>query len=441
MFSSTRLVSAILLALATLAARATEIDYTLYSGVEHSDNIRLSSDNAKGESSLLPGFNFSLLQNGATVQANIAGDIHYRRYLGGDYTDQTQSSLAGHVNWVMLPGRLDLTAEDFASVQPVDTLASNAPENLQQTNVYSLGPTLHFRLGETLSGEGELRYINSYAQKTKSFNSQRGQAALRILKSLNATDQLSLNVETRRVTFSEPLQGNADYNGSEAYARYVSKLNHVDLDVALGYSQVSLDRAASRKASSPLARLIVNWHATERTTLGVTGSRQYSDAAQGLMRQPAQNISGSSGATVGGINGGTNAGNAVVSAQVYEERRAELNYAFRTERLLLTLAARNSKLEYSEDPTFNQTARGGSVGIDYRLQPTLTLSAYYETERRTYQTLDRKDRTRQVLLTLTRQVNAHWSWRTSLSQQTRSSNAVGRGFHENLIYVGVAYAR
>ena len=118
-----------------------------------------------------------------------------------------------------------------------------------------------------------------------------------------------------------------------------------------------------------------------------------------------------------------------------------MNYSFRTDRLLFTIAPKYARLIYSEDPTFNQTSRGGSVGIDYRLRPTLTLSGYYETDRRTYQTLDRRDRTNQYLVTLIRQVNRHWSWRTSFSQQHRSSNAAGQDFRENLIYVGFAYAR
>lgn len=447
MSSSIKLASAIALALAlaTRNAAAAELNYTLYSGVEHSDNIQLTSTQPQGESSLVPGFNFSLLQDGATVQANVAGDVQYRHYLGGDYTDQTHTSLAGQVNWVMLPSRLDMTAEDFASVEPVDSLASNAPANQQQTNVFSLGPTLHFRLGDTLKGQGELRYINSYAQKTKNFNSQRGQAAFRLIRNLNTTDQLSLNLETRRVTFRDQILGNSNYTGSTAYTRYYSKLKDIDIDAALGYSHMSFDGSPGQSESTPMARLIVNWHATQRSTFGFAGTREYSDAAEDLMRQPIERFIDSNNDVTRGLNGGSTGsgsiGNAVIDAQVYEERRVEVNYTFHTERLQLTLAPEYSRLIYSEDPTYNQTSHGGSAAIGYRLRPTLTLSAYFDTDRRTYQTLNRSDRTNRYMVTLARQVNRHWSWRTSYSYQDRSSNSVGQNFHENLIYVGIAYAR
>lgn len=443
MSSSTKLAGAIALALAlaTQTVSAVELNYTLYSGLEHSDNIQLSSTQPQGESSLIPGFNFSLLQNGATVQANIAGDVQYRHYLGSGYTDQTHTSLAGQVNWVMLPSRLDMTAEDYASVQPVDSLASNAPANLQQTNVFSLGPTLHFRLGDGIRGQGELRYINSYAQKTKDFNSQRGQASLRLIKSLSKTDQLSLNFEKRRVTLPDQAAGNTNYDGTEVYARYYSMLNHIDIDAALGYSHLSFDRGATRSESSPMARLTVNWRMTQRNSLGISGSRQYSDAAEGLTFQPNQNVLETTIGITGGNNGSSNIGNAVVDSQVYEERRAQLNYTFHTERLQLVLAPEYSRLIYSEIQTYNQTSRGGSAGIDYRLSPTLTLSAYYENDRRTYQALDRHDRTKQYLLAVARKVNMHWSWRASFSHQNRRSDGVGQGFRENLVYFGVAYAR
>lgn len=439
MSRSIKLASAIALALASTpqAASAVQLDYTLYSGIEHSDNIRLTSTQPIDASSLIPGFNFSLVQEGATVQANVTGDVQYRHYLSSQFTDQTHTSLAGRVNWVMLPSRLDMTAEDFASVQPVDSLASNSPENLQQTNVFTLGPTLHFQLGNTLKGQGELRYINSYAQKTKSFNSQRGEAALRLIKSLNSTDQLSFNAESRRITFPNQSLGNTNYNSNELYARYFSKLAQIDIDAAVGWSRLTFDNQAMPSESSPLARLIVDWHITDRSTFGVVGSRQYSDAAQGLTQRPP--LTGPDYG--GGINGGTNTGNAVVTAQVYLERRAEVNYSFRTERLLFTVSPKYARLVYPENPAFTQTSRGGSIGIDYALRPTLTLSSYVETDRRTYQTLGRRDRTNQYLVSLVRQVNRHWSWRASLSQQHRSSNTAGQDFRENLIYVGVAYAR
>jgi len=433
-----RLASVIALALvaAPYSTSAAEFDYTLYTGIEHSDNINLSATQPLSQNVVIPGFNFTLAQQGATFQANLTGDMQYRDYLGNQFSSRTQTQLAGQANWTVLPDRLDLTAQDYAGVQPVDSLVSNAPANRQQTNVFTLGPTLHFRLGETLLGQAELRYINSYAQKTQGFNSQRGEAALRIVKNINATDQLSANAETRRTTFANA-QGGPNYSRNELFGRYVSKLKQLDIDAAFGWSRLTFDGAAARSLSSPLARLTLAWRMTERSALALSASRQYSDAADGLMRQPGQ------GGIVdpGGINGGTNTGNAVINSQIYLERRLGLIYSFRSQRLLFTAAPEYYKLSYTNDPTFNQIAHGGALGLDYTLRPTLTLSTYVHAERLSYQTLDRRDRNLGYEVSLIRQVNTHWSWRTSFRHQQRSSSAPNRSFQENQIYFGIAYKR
>lgn len=428
------------------AATAAQFNYSLYAGIVHSDNINLTNTDPISQNVLIPGVNFNFMQQGATIQANAIGNIEFRKYLGNDFSSQTQTQLAGRVNWTVAPQRLDLTLEDYASVQPVDNLASNAPANQQQTNVFSIGPTLHFDLGTALHGQGELRYVNSKAQKTKGFNSSRGLAALRIIRDLNATDQLSLNAETQRTNFDHAESG-PNYNRNEAFLGYVSHLAHVDIDAAFGWSKLEFDKSSARTISSPLVRAALAWRLTEQTTLTAAGSRQFSDAALG-MQQAGQapiggdavggNIGGSGG---GGIAGGANAGNTAVNSEVYTERRGSLSYGFRTERLLLSVTPTYRKLDYVVNPLFNQTGRGGNVGIQYQLQPSMQLSASAQSERLTYQTLIRRDESFGYDVTLSKQTTPHWGWRIAYSHQQRRSSIPTQGFHENRIYFGVAFTR
>jgi hypothetical protein len=446
----TQLASGIALALALvpLASTASELNYTLYAGLERSDNIQLVDTNPISQTALVPGFNFSLVQQGATIQANVIGDMQYRDYLGSRFSSQTQTSLAGTVNWSVLPKQLDLTLNDYASVQPVDYLVSDAPSNQQQTNVLSFGPTLHFHVGNGFDGQAELRYLNSYAQKTQSFNSQRGLAALRLERRLNPTDQLSFNVEQHRVVFNNRDQGGADYNNTDLYARYVSRLASLDVDAALGWSRITFSQPVGGTETSPLARLSLIWHMTERSTFGAVGSRQYSDAAEGLMQPttlggaaPVGANGGIDGGINGGINGSSNTGDITVTSEVYLERRAEVSYSYRIARLQFTVAPRYSRLTYKETPVFNQTVRELGTGLDYNLSPTVTLSGYYEKESRSYQTLDRTDRSTGYIIGLTRQINMHWSWRTNFTRRWRTSNVPAAGFNENRVYLGFSYTR
>ncbi|OOG50994.1 outer membrane beta-barrel protein [Rhodanobacter sp. C01] len=422
------------LAAASGAAFAGQLDYTLYTGIEHSSNINLSTTDPISQNILIPGLDFTYTQQGSTLQANIAGDLEYRDFFGNRFNNQTQVQLAGQANWTVSPQRLDFTVQDFAGIQPIDSLASNAPNNQQQTNVFALGPTLHFQLGGTLRGQAELTYINSYAQKTDEFNSQRGQAALRIFKELNPTDLLSVNIESQRIAFSNS-DGGPDYTRNEVYGEYVSKLTHFDLDAVLGWSQIDFDGAGAQTASSPLARVSLDWRFTERSTFTVAAAHQYSDAAQGMMVQPGI------GQIVVPTTGGISAGDTTINSQVYLERTVELGYAYRADRFTVTVAPSYTKLSYLNGPTFNQSGHGGNFAIDYRLRPTLTLTAFANQQTTKYQTLDRRDNTVNYGLNLTEQWTPHWSWRASVSRQRRNSNSLDQSYRENEIYLGIVYKR
>ena len=422
------------LAAASGVASAGQLDYTLYTGIEHSNNITLSTTDPISQNILIPGLNFQYTQQGSTLQANVAGDLEYRDFLGNTFNNQTQVQLAGQANWTVSPQRLDFTVQDFAGIQPIDSLVSNAPNNQQQTNVFTLGPTLHFRLGDTLRGQAELTYINSYAQKTDEFNSQRGQAALRVFKDLDATDLLSANLTSQRIAFSNS-DGGPDYTRNELYGEYVSKLVQFDLDAVLGWTQIDFDGAGTHTASSPLARVTLDWRFTERSTFTVAAARQYSDAAQSMMVLP-----GTSQIVVP-TAGGISTGDTTINSQVYLERSVELGYAYRADRFTVSVAPSYTKLSYLNGPTFNQSGYGGNLSIDYRLRPTLTLSAFAIQENTKYQTLARRDNTISYGLNLTEQWTPHWSWRASLSRQRRNSNSLDQSYRENEIYVGVVYKR
>lgn len=430
MLASINLARAITLGLAavSLAVPAAQLDYTLYTGAEHSDNVNLASTHPVAQSTLIPGVNFTFVQNGSRFQANLAGTLEYRDYLGSDFSNQMRALFAGQAAWTILPQRLDLTVEDYAGIQPVDQLASKSPSNLQQTNVAKIGPTLYFHPGDALRGQVDLRYIDSRAEKSKNFDSARGLAALHIFRDIDPLSVLSANAQVQHVHF--PSAVTSDYDRSEVFAGYVSKLAHLDVDAALGWSRLDFRTAGQPSIASPMVRMAVDWRVSERSTFTLAGSRQYSDSALD-MSQPRNATPGNA------IEGG----NATVNSLVYLERRVGVSYVLHTERMSLSVAPAWLRLSYSNDPTFNQIGRGGIVGIDYRLRPTLTLAVLATSEQLTYQSIDRRDRTTSCEISLAQQWNTHWGWRASMLRERRNSNAANQGFRENRIYFGVSYKR
>lgn len=451
--ASSRLACAIVVGLAAAPSMvlAGTLNYTLYGGVEHSNNIALSSDNPVSENVLTPGGTFQFTQMGSTFQANVAGTVEYRKYLQNHFDSQLQTQLGGQANWTVVQDRLDFSVEDYAGVQPVDQLSADSPDNQQQTNVLVAGPTLRMRFGQAARGQFELRYINSYASKVDEFDSSRGLAAFRVFRDLSPTDTLSGNVEFQRVDFDNQ-PDDANYDRKEAFVRYTSTLAHFDADILAGGTRLEFD--GGRTTSAPLVRLRLGWDPTTRTSFTLTGAYQYADAAQDIITTPGAFGAGLSNdrvepidpfAVTGGLGAGTGTGigtgSVVIGSEVYKERRLDASWNWRGDRLTVTVSPAFSKLRYLDDPTFDQNDRGLSVGIGYRLRPTVTLSGFVTGDRLTYQTFDRKDTTVRMGLNLTQQWNRHWSGQVSVARERRSSTAAGQDYRATAIFIGVVYRR
>lgn len=451
-----RLTQAIVLGLVCAVpaiSQAGTLDYTLYGGLEHSNNITLSSDNPVSENVLTPGATFQFTQMGSTFQANVAGTFEYRKYLQNHFDSQTQTQIAGQGNWTVLPERLDFSVEDYAGVQPVDQLSSDSPDNQQQTNVVAVGPTLHMRFGDATRGQVELRYINSYASKVDDFNSNRGMAAFRLYRDLTPTDTLSGNLEYQDVNFDNQ-PDSADYKREEAYLRYTSQLAHFDADVMLGGTRINFKEGRDRDA--PLLRVQVGWQPTVRNSFTVSGAYQYADAATDILTTPSVYGLGGTGnadrtealdpfANTGGLGRGSlsgiGVGSAVIGSQVYKEKRVDATWNWKSERLSITVSPAWNKLRYIDDRTFDQTGKGISLGVGYRLTPTSTLTGFATGDKLTYDTISRTDNTVRLGLDFGQQFNRHWSWHASVARERRTSDAVGQSYRESEFFIGVVYRR
>ena len=419
-------------ALAAGSAGAWQLDYSLQGALGYSDNINESASAPVGEAILIPRVDFDFREDGAVLQAHAAGRVEYRDYLQGDFNNEFRGQLSALATWIISPQRLNFDFEDHAAVEPVNTLATNAPNNQQQTNVFTLGPTLNFRLFETLKGQAEVRLSNTTASKTKDFDSDRGMAALRAIHDLNPTDTLSGNVEFQHVHFTDA-SGGPDYNRADGFARYQSKLSELDLDLAAGYSRLNFS-APGGSNSGPLARGKLTWHATPSQTLALGVLRQYSDASQDLAVDPrglAAIVSGT----------GIVVGTTPITSQVYLERRLSLEYAYQNERWHAGVQPYWRKLDYVIDPTLDQKAHGATAGISYRLRPLWTLAFDATEETRDYQAFARQDEDVHLDLSATDRLTRQWSVRADLIRNERHSTAADQRFHENIAFLTVIFTR
>jgi len=422
------LCTALLLTLPGVAT-AVDLDYVLGASLLHSDNIQLRSFDETNDTVISPNASFEARQDGSTVQMTATGNLAYLHYMRGTFDDEVRGELAAHVNWVVVPQRMDFVLRENLDRQPVDVLAGFNPNNQQQVNVLITGPTFYARFGEASRGQLDLRYGNSYAEKTRNFNSDRYNLAAHVVRDLSTTASVSANVEGTHAQFDD---STANFSRYDAYLGYVLNLTSTDINVDAGYSRLRLN-ATGRAEGSPMARVTLAWRPTQRHVFDGDLSYQFIDAAQGLLT----NTAGLEGPIIGDLA----PGDVVIGPQVFRQRRLQLGYKYRDERLSLLVQPYYQRARYLVDLGGDETRRGATLTVDYKLRPLVTLSLVVARTSRRFEDIDRRDNDTVAYLSLANQLTRHWSWQMGLQRRARDSSEFGASYAENAVVFSVNYRR
>lgn len=409
-------------------ALAARVDYTIDAGIENNSNVTMAPSDPIEQRYLRTGVGFSITENVSALQLNLDGRAEYRDYEDDIFADTVDGTLSGRMNWVAIPGRLFFQVEDNLTVQPVDSLVPDGPGNRQQVNVFSAGPTVLFNWTSSLHGQAELRYVNSDAEVTDEFNSQRLAAAVRTIKDLSPTSRVSLNVQAQRVDFDDDIVAR-DYNRYDVYGRYVRELANFELGADLGYSRIDYRQGESR--SEPLLRADAEWNLSPRSQLTAAVSSQFSDTATDALAGIQSEST---------IPQNVLTGDAVVNASPYEVRSLDLGYRYTTTRFNTSIAPYAQKRDYVDSDTFDQKTRGARFDLHWLMRRSLTLGSYATWERLDYTQLNREERTSRVGVSLEYQWAPRWSARLYGERYKRESTEVNQDVAQNIVYLSIAYS-
>jgi uncharacterized protein (PEP-CTERM system associated) len=271
-----RLPLALLLALPG-GAFAFDLEYRLGTSVLYSDNINLSELAPDEETVVAPEFEFTARQVGSTLEFNARGALQYLDYQSGAYKSEFRGEFAGQLQWKMIPQRLDFVVEDYLSQQPIDITSGVTPNNRQQVNVLTFGPSLFLRFGESMRGQLDARYTDTYAEETQDFNGKRYNLGAHLFRQFNPLSSISLNAEGARVEYDNTLL-DADYRRYDGYAGYKRESNRLALDLIAGYTRIE-PKNNDPDLDGPLFRGRLDWELSARSRLNARLAYQFSDIA------------------------------------------------------------------------------------------------------------------------------------------------------------------
>jgi hypothetical protein len=429
------------------AGMAAGLNYEVGLGYLHSDNINFSETDPFSEDVALATLRFAAFRDASALRMRARGSLQYLDYTGGSYPDEVRGDLAGQIDWILLPGRLEWVFEDYLSNQPIDVLTGLVPSNVQQVNLFVTGPSYYHRFGDAARAQVDLRYTDSQAQETNDFDGSRVMLAARFTREVNPTNTVSAHLEASTVRFSNE-STTPDYRRYDGFVRYQRKLPVTDLQLDLGYTQ--LDPGESQDSTSaPLVRAEMLWHASPRISLNGRLEYQFADAAQDLIRSGTRFAAEPYAQSLDYVDpfdaiADLSSTQPVVGSDVYRERRVEFDYRYSGDRLDVTLNPYTQSFHYTTElnpdaADLDQHTNGQGLSLDYRLRPQMSLSFTATHDDREFRNTGRSDDDLTAILALRWQTTTHWHWRVELQHRKRDSSEPGASFTENSFVAAIVY--
>lgn len=388
------------------------LNYRFGLSLEHSDNMARRPV-AVAETVVAPTLGFAYLMQGGRGEFEAAGSVSYRHYVDGRFDDEVNQTLGATGNWVFLPERLSWAFQGAIADQPLDPFRVDSPENRQRTHVFSTGPTLALRPTTRTRVLGELRYMNTRAERTPEFDGSRLGAAVRTLFALDASRTISAELESFDVDYQQNLLA-PDYRRNNAFIRYARLGAKGELNADVGYSQVRFDQVVpglDRTLSLPLARLRMGYALTDLSQLEVDVQRGFGDSAQDL-------LDGAPRAEDFALPiGRASLQSATLSADLFKQTGGRIGLSRRSQTTAMRFDGQWRRQEYLRPTGLDQTIRGFSVSANRQVRATFSVGAQAATEWRKFDSISREDRDTRLAIVA--------DWRTS--RRTGVSFEVSRG--------------
>lgn len=419
------------------------ISYDVELGAQYSDNRGRAPSGGEDDLILTPRLNVDMFREGARFQASANGQLEFLGSLGGTYDDELRARLAAQLDWAIWPERLYWTVQDYAGIEPIDSFESGAPDNLQQTNVFITGPHLRISPKGVWGGEFDARYVRSYAEETKSFNSERVSAAASLVHRFDPARSIALGVEGTDVDYDEMLgivggdpreplpddlpPGDPDHDRRDAWLRYRSAFPRLAVDLTGGHSRIEF--ADGGELSGLLARAFLTWTPNEVHRVGLRVVREYSDAVRDLVSQidaldPTLDMEG----------------RPEIGPAIYLQRAAELNYQYSWPRARLEITPYSRDYDYQRDADFlDQHSTGVRADVSYLVDSRTTVRGAIGLERRDFDRVDRQDDNLYAGVMFERRFSRQWGMRAGLTRYQRDSSSPTSDYSENVVSVAFVY--
>jgi hypothetical protein len=410
--------------LVTVSGVAAAADYTgsVRAGVGVSDNIGRSAQSEIDETMATAGFDLGVSTESRTVDLDLDANFDYLDYLDDAFDAEWVGGFNGNATFTLIEERLRWMVQDRFGQQLLDPFQPARPNNREDVNYFSTGPTLNLLTGGRNSVVLDARY-DRVDYEDRPADNDRMSGTLSLGRELSRNSTVSVNFSGRRVDYDES-EVAPPYEGYSSYVSFATKGSQNSLKVDLGYNEVEY---AGKDSDGILAS--ISWTRTTSANgrLTVSGGSRYSD--QGDIFRLLDSVSYRPGDTFDVSD----------SSAPFLNNHLTLRYSIDHERYSLAAGLNFNQEDYDGGVDLDRDLFGAALNLRREVTRTVFAGARLDFQRRDYKYQGRQDD--DLTLGLLAGYRFGTGFDASLEYQhfQRNSIVARADFTENRAFVRVSY--
>jgi len=155
-------------------AHALEFEPGIGAGLAYTDNVNLRPTKEEDDIVAIGYVGAKLSEDSGPLRFDVNSAVTHQTYMDDTVGDETYFNLSSGANWEQIRGRLNWNASDFFTQRKINALEADRTSNIQNTNVFTLGPSILFRPSGAHSVNVNPQYRNFYYQTSDADNQQYG---------------------------------------------------------------------------------------------------------------------------------------------------------------------------------------------------------------------------------------------------------------------------
>ena len=235
---------------------ALEIESGVGAGLLYTDNARLSADNEEDDLIVVGSVGAKIDENSGPLRLKAEAELIHLHYTKDTFSSQNYPGLRLTGGYEQIRGRLDWQVQNYFSQRLVDTDEGATPDNIQNTNVFTFGPSIRFRISgrQTITVKPEYRNfyyegVGDNNQDNNQGNNQQYGLSANWFYRMYPTMDVGLDGSVTEVVFDSGPRAN-DYTRSTAHAGLSGTRARSVYSLNLGGTNISRDSSGSTSGFS-----------------------------------------------------------------------------------------------------------------------------------------------------------------------------------------------